>query len=61
MTSDTDQSAKTDSFELYCTDCDFEATVTGTVNDALDVADSHQDDHGTMPGEHFVTFKLSGL
>lgn len=60
MASETDDSAPRRTYELVCTDCEFEATVDGTVHDALDVADSHQQERGTRIEDHFVTFKLQG-
>lgn len=59
MTSEADDSAVSRTYELVCTDCEFGATVDGTVHDALDVADAHQDEHGNRLEDHFVTFKLS--
>lgn len=44
-------------FELVCTDCTFERTVEGTFYDALDVADEHQEENGTVSTEHFVNFR----
>lgn len=59
MTSEDDETASTNVYELTCTDCAFETTVEGSVFDALDVADSHQDEHGQALTEHFVNFELS--
>lgn len=55
------ESEATHDYELFCTDCDFEVTVTGTVYDALDVADAHEEKHGDRSMEHFVTFKLQNV
>ena len=61
MVADNEESATTHDYDLFCTDCDFEVTVTGTVYDALDVADAHEEKHGGPPMDHFVTFRLQGV
>lgn len=56
MASETDESSASHSYEVFCTDCDFETTVDGTVYDALDVAD----DHKYQSKGHSVTTKIEG-
>lgn len=60
MSEEVTEPMATHEYELFCTDCDFEATVNGTVHDALDIADTHQEEYGERPMDHFVTFKLEG-
>lgn len=55
-TSDADETDAV-AFDLSCTDCSFETTVEGSVSDAFDVADAHQEDHGDTPTGHFVNFE----
>lgn len=57
MASDSEESAKARTFELTCTDCQFERTVHGGVADALDVAESHQTKQGESVTDHFVNFE----
>lgn len=47
-------------FDLSCTDCSFETTVEGSVTDAFDAADAHQEEHGETPTGHFVNFERRG-
>lgn len=60
MSSDTKDATSDLTYELTCTDCAYEATVDGSVHDALDVAKAHQEEHGGLSTEHFVDFELSG-
>lgn len=57
MSSRTESTAGSPTYELSCNDCAFETTVTGSVIEALDVADEHQEEHGRTPYDHFVNFK----
>lgn len=61
MTSETDDRTATTTYELTCNDCPFETTVDGSVLDALDVADSHQEEYGETATEHFVEFEATGM
>lgn len=54
MTSEGDASPEPNTYKLTCTNCAFETTVEGTVYEALDVADTHQDEHGEAASDHFV-------
>lgn len=45
-------------YELSCNDCEFQATVDGDLNEALDVANSHQEERGVSKADHFVDFEL---
>lgn len=48
----------TPTFHLRCTDCSFELSIEVGSMDALEIADSHQEEHGGSAGaghrEHFV-------
>lgn len=57
MAGKTDAPKTTHEYELFCTDRDFEAVVTGTVHDALDIADTHREEYEDPIEDHFVTFK----
>lgn len=48
-------------YELSCTDCPFEAIVYGTSDEALELADKHQNNNGDTPGDHFVELELTEL
>jgi hypothetical protein len=41
-------------YELACTDCSFQATVSGTFLDALDAASSHEEKYEHERTTHFV-------
>lgn len=58
MESETDDSATTTTYRLTCTDCSFETTVNGSVDEALEVAKSHRQEEGVVYLEHFVDFEL---
>lgn len=46
-------------YELSCTDCQFETTVEGTPIEALDVANEHEQSYTTDEPDHFVNFRLA--
>jgi len=48
------ETATTRTYELTCTDCQFETVVEGSPFDALDVAESHEQVHGDVQSGHFV-------
>jgi hypothetical protein len=57
--SEAKESATTDdTYELVCTDCEFTTTVDGSIYDALDTAEAHQDEYGTLSMDHFVNVEL---
>lgn len=58
MASDVTESDTTGLYELSCNDCAFQATVDGDLNEALDVANSHQEKRGRTTADHFVNFEL---
>lgn len=58
MASDTTEADTTALYLLECTDCSFEATVEGDLDDALEIADNHQEGNGVREGDHFVDFEL---
>lgn len=58
MASDVTDADTTALYELHCNDCSFEATVDGDLNEALEVANTHQEDRGVTPADHFVDFEL---
>lgn len=58
MASDATEADTSGLYELSCNDCAFEATVDGDLNEALEVANSHQEGHGFTRGDHFVDFEL---
>lgn len=60
MTSETDEATIASTYTLECTDCAFETTVEGDYRDALDVADTHQQERGDAPTDHFVNLRLNG-
>ena len=45
------------SYELTCTDCAFETTVSGTFAEALEAIDAHRTDHDAGPTGHFVNVR----
>lgn len=47
-------------YVLRCVDCSFETTVDGDPHDALEVADSHHEEHGETVTDHFVNLELTG-
>lgn len=57
MSSETEETSSL-TYELSCTDCSYEATVDGSVHDALDTAQAHREEHGSTYGGHFVDFEL---
>lgn len=59
MATDADESGASITYELTCTDCQYEATVTGDVYDALDVAESHQEKHDEDSNQHFVNVEAT--
>lgn len=60
MSSGTDETASTETYELTCTDCAFETTVRGSAYEALDVAKEHRDEYRDPSKEHFVNFTRNG-
>lgn len=59
MATEADESEASITYELACADCSYEATVTGSVYDALDVAESHQEKREVDSGEHFVNIEAA--
>lgn len=41
-------------YELDCTDCEFNTTLTGTLTEALDAGDAHRAEMDAGPTEHFT-------
>lgn len=60
MTTEATETSTTKKYELTCTDCPFETVVKGSFNDALDIADDHQEKYGEAPANHFVNLELNG-
>lgn len=58
MASETSDADTTSTYHLRCTDCVFEATVEADLDEALDVANDHQEGHGETTTDHFVNFVL---
>lgn len=58
MASDVTEADTSGLYELSCNDCAFQATVDGDLNEALEVANSHQEGRGETQGDHFVDFEL---
>lgn len=59
MAPDAQETELSRTFQLTCTDCSFQAAVEGTVDDALDVAEDHQENRGDGGAiDHFVDFEL---
>lgn len=58
MTTGANESTTINTYELTCNDCTFETTVEGDIFDALDAADTHQEEHGETLTGHFVNFEL---
>lgn len=58
MASDITDADTSGLYELRCNDCEFQATVDGDLNEALDLANSHQEERGETPADHFVDFEL---
>lgn len=54
MTSDGSDTTAAATFELTCIDCEYSATVEGSLYEAFDVADTHQEEHGETDSDHFV-------
>ena len=50
----------TKTYNLTCTDCQFEATVNGDCYEVLDLIDAHQAEHEGDAFDHFVNFELVG-
>lgn len=61
MATEVDDDGANNTFELACNDCPFERTVTGTIDDVLDVADEHREEFGDATGRHFVDFERVDL
>lgn len=57
MSQESDTATSFPTYDLTCTDCSYEATVVGTVYEALDVADAHQAEHGDPAADHFVNLE----
>lgn len=58
MASDVTDADTSGLYELSCNDCEFQATVEGDLNEALTVANSHQEGRGATRAEHFVDFEV---
>lgn len=61
MSTDADDSRIDNTFELTCNDCPFERTITGTIDDVLDVADEHREAFSDRTARHFVDFERADL
>lgn len=59
MSSQTDETAPSNTYEMWCKDCSFETTA-GDVFDALAVCDRHQEAHEDHQSKHFVEFEIKG-
>lgn len=58
MASEPDETTSPLRYYLTCTNCEFETTVEGSVQDALDIAETHQKKYGEYYTEHFVDLEL---
>lgn len=58
MTTEPDTATTRNVYDLTCTDCEFEATVEGSVHDALDEARRHRTENEETYTEHFVEFEI---
>lgn len=59
MTADASEASSGRTYELTCTGCQFETVVEGDALEALDVAEAHEETHGTASG-HFVNLVYVG-
>lgn len=59
MASEADDSGTSFTYELDCIDCSYESTVTGSVYDALDIAEAHQQNREDDSDEHFVNIEAA--
>lgn len=58
MSTEPENTTAESAYQLACTDCEFAARVDGSGFDALDVAETHREEHGETYTEHFVDFEL---